>query len=164
MTLYTITQALIDALDNLEVDEDGCILNMDELDKLQMDFDDKAVNVALAIKNLKSEAEAIKAEKMALAKRQKSAETNAENLKTYLDNMLKAVGKTELKDSKVALSYRKVPDVVELNLNEVSHDWLKVKTTFKEDDFDKTRIKNALKNGEKIPGAILVDKMNLQIK
>ena len=61
---------------------------MAKLDALEMDRDRKIENVACFIKNLRADAAAIKAEKDALQKRQKAAESKAESLTRYLSNFL----------------------------------------------------------------------------
>ena len=62
----------------LEVDEEtGEITNLDELDALQMERDEKIENIALWVKNLTADAAAIKAEAQNLTKRQKAAENKA---------------------------------------------------------------------------------------
>lgn len=164
MTLYEITNELVRAYESLEIDEEtGEILNYDQLDKLKMDFDEKAENVALMIKNLSAEAEAIKVEKTALANRQKATENKAEGLKNYLDQMMKAANKTELKRPKVALSFRKSKSL-ELDLTRLSPEWLKQYDPEKEESYRKTDITKAIKEGQIIDGATLVEKQNLQIK
>ena len=70
MTLFELNDALRNF--NLEIDEEtGEILNAAELDALEMQRDEKIENIALWIKNLKAEAEAVKmkAEAEAEAKR-----------------------------------------------------------------------------------------------
>ena len=76
MTLYEIDQNIMDCWDP----ETGEILDEQRLDSLLMDRNDKIEGIALYIKNLRSDAAAIKAEKDALGQRQKSAENKAESL------------------------------------------------------------------------------------
>ena len=84
MNLYEINEKLELGFDI----ETGEILDAEYLDKLAMERDMKIENIALWIKNLKSEAEALKAEKDVFAQRQKSAENKMEQLKKYLANAL----------------------------------------------------------------------------
>ena len=77
MKLYEIDQALVDLVDN----ETGEIIDIEVFDSLQMERDEKIESIALYIKDLKAEAEALKAEKLAFAERQKVAENKAESLK-----------------------------------------------------------------------------------
>ncbi len=77
MTLYEIDKAITDLADP----ETGEITDFEALDNLQMARDQKIENIACYYKNLVSDAEAIKAEKEALAERQKVAENKAARLK-----------------------------------------------------------------------------------
>lgn len=56
-------------------------------------FEDKAVNIAMYIKELRSEAEQLKAEKMKIAKRQSQKEKAADRLEKYLLNSMQAIGR-----------------------------------------------------------------------
>ena len=80
MTLYEIDNAILECIDL----ETGEIIDIDKLNELQLKKETKIENVALWIKDLKAEAEAIKAEKLALAERQRVAENKAESLKRWL--------------------------------------------------------------------------------
>ena len=77
MTIYDIEAEIMDCIDQ----ETGEIIDIDRLNALEMERDKKISNVACWIKDLKAEAEAIKAEKQTLDKRQKAAENKAESLK-----------------------------------------------------------------------------------
>ena len=96
-TLYEINQEILNCVDM----ETGEIIDMDKLGELQLAFDVKVENIALWIKNLLSDAEAIKAEKNRLAERQKSCENKAKSLKEYLNTYL---GGQKFKTPKVSIS------------------------------------------------------------
>ena len=71
--LYEL-DAMIESLLEQEDPETGELLSdMEQLEAVLMERDTKIENIALYIKNKTAEAEAIKAEKLALEKRQKSA-------------------------------------------------------------------------------------------
>ena len=72
-TLYEIDEEILNCVDQ----ETGEIIDPEKLAQLQMDFDKKVEGIALWIKNLLSDAEAIKAEKNKLADRQRSCENKA---------------------------------------------------------------------------------------
>ena len=67
MTIYEINEEILNCIDL----ETGEIIDIDRLNDLQLERDAKIENVACWIKELKAEAEAIKAEKLVLAERQK---------------------------------------------------------------------------------------------
>ena len=80
MTLYEINSEIMSCIDM----ETGEVIDTEKLNELQLERDAKIENVALWIKELKAEAEAIKQEKLALADRQRVAENKAESLKNWI--------------------------------------------------------------------------------
>ena len=72
MKLYEIDNAILECIDM----ETGEVIDAEKLDALNIERDAKIENVVLWIKDLKAEAEAIKAEKLTLAERQKVASVN----------------------------------------------------------------------------------------
>lgn len=156
-TLYEIDNLLKNF--EFEIDEEtGEILNYDDLENIEMERNSKIENIALWIKNLKSDAEAYKNEKMAFAKRQQFAENKVESLKNYLEFIL---GGEKFKTERVELSYRK-SETVEIDpniLETLPAEYKRVKV-----EPDKTALKKALKDGEAFKGVHLVEKSNLQIK
>ena len=158
MKLYEIENAILDCIDL----ETGEVIDTERLDALHMERDTKIENVALWIKDLKAEAEAIKAEKMALAERQKVAENKAESLKNWLAYALDG---QKFSTAKCAISFRKtekveISDVGMIRLMK-EHDEL---LTYKEPEPNKTAIKQALKDGLTVQGVQLVQNMSTIIK
>ena len=160
MTLYELTEAM--RFFDLEIDEEtGEILNADELDQLQMDFDQKLKNCVYWYKNQKAEAEALKAEKMKLAKRQQTAERKVEWMKTYIAGCLgEGVKFAPEDDVTVRIGWRKSKTVECENIYDVPDDYLR----YKMPELDKKKVTDALKAGEAVPGCELVEKQNIQIK
>lgn len=152
-TLYEINQEILNCVDM----ETGEIIDMDKLGELQLAFDVKVENIALWIKNLLSDAEAIKAEKNRLAERQKSCENKAKSLKEYLNTYLDG---QKFKTPRVSISYRKSDAVEVTDITKVKAEYLKPV----EPEVDKTKIKKALKEGAKLEGVILVQNQNMQIR
>ena len=149
MKLYEIDNAILDCIDL----ETGEVIDTERLDALQMERDAKIENVALWIKDLKAEAEAIKAEKMALAERQRVAENKAESLKNWLAYALDG---QKFSTAKCAVSFRKtekveISDVGMIRLMK-EHDEL---LTYKDPEPNKTAIKQALKDGLSVDGVRL---------
>lgn len=135
----------------------GEIIDVERLEALQMEFDNKVEGIALWIKNLVAEAKMVKEEKDNLAARQKACENKAESLKKYLAS---ALGGEKFKTSKVSISYRKSKSVEVEDITLLDDDYLK----FKEPEADKTKIKKALEDGISLEGVSLVEKNNIQIK
>ncbi|MEE1162613.1 MAG: siphovirus Gp157 family protein [Lachnospiraceae bacterium] len=78
--LYDIDAAILDCVDL----ETGEILDAEKLDALQMEREQKLEGVALWIKDLKAEAEAVKAEADKLTARKKAVENKIDGLKQWL--------------------------------------------------------------------------------
>lgn len=164
MTLYEINAAIEDAFERAVDPETGEILDDQakaELDGLQMYLEDKIEGIALWIKNLKADAEALKAEKMAFAKRQTAAENKAKSLEKYLAYALGEGNKFQ--SARVAIGWRK-SDTVELAEGATVYDIDTHYVKTAEPTLDKAAIKKALKAGENIEGVVLVEKQNMQIK
>ena len=123
-----------------------------------MDFGKKVEGIALWIKNLLSDAEAIKAEKNKLADRQKSCENKARNLKEYLSGYLCG---EKFKTPRVSISYRKSESV---EVQDVSRKLDKEYLKFADPEVDKTKVKKALKDGVELSGVVLVQNNNIQIR
>ena len=151
--LYEIDAQIMECVDF----ETGEIIDVDRLEALQMEFNSKVEGIALWIKSLVAEAKMVKEEKDNLAARQKACENKAESLKNYLAS---ALGGEKFKTSKVSISYRKSESVEVADISLLDEDYL----NFKEPEADKTKIKNALKDGILLDGVTLVEKNNIQIK
>jgi hypothetical protein len=87
-----------------EGDITDCPFN-DILENLQMQKEDKCLNVAAWIKNLKAEAGAIEGEKKALYKRESALKNKAERLTNYLEFAIKPGEK--LQNSRAVIGWRK---------------------------------------------------------
>ena len=149
MTIYEINEGILNCIDP----ETGEIIDIDKLNELELERDAKIENVACWIKELKAEAEAIKAEKLALAERQKVAENKAESLKKWLAYALDG---QKFKTSKCSISYRKSEsvEVTDEGLSNLmkEHDEL---LTYKAPEPNKKAIKDALKDGLSVQGVRL---------
>lgn len=158
MTIYEINEQILNCIDL----ETGEIIDIDRLNELELERDAKIENVACWIKELKVEAEALKAEKQTLAERQKVAENKAESLKKWLAYALDG---QKFKTSKCSISYRKSEsvEVTEEGLNNLikEHDEL---LTYKAPEPNKTAIKQALKDGLSVQGVQLVQNTSTIIK
>ena len=152
-TLYEIDREIMDCFDA----ETGEILDVERLNGLQMERDEKIENAALYYKNLLSDADAYKAEKQAFADREQAARRKAESLKQYLDYALNGEG---FKTAKVAISFRNSERVVIDDIAKLDTAFIK----FAEPTADKTAIKKAIKDGAVVIGAHIEAAKNMQIK
>lgn len=152
-SLYEINQQILECIDL----ETGEILEGSKYNELQLAKEEKLENIALYYKNMLSEAEALKAEKNAFAEREKQARAKAESLKKLLDNEL---GGNKFETTRVKISYRK-STAVAVDEDKLPAKWTNVVETRTP---DKNRIKEALKAGESIDGAMLIETNNIQVK
>lgn len=159
MKLYEIANDLREVLELAANTEDDNY--KDTLEMVQFEFAEKAEGIALYIKELLAEAEAIKAEEKVLEGRRKAKENKAERLKQYLDDSMKRTKTPKLETSKVVLSYRKSSTVNIINQDLLPEGFTEVVETLK---IDKKKIADAIKQGNEVPGAELVENRNLQIK
>lgn len=160
-TLYEIDSAILDCLD----EETGEIIDAERLSELQIERTKKLEGVTLWVKNLNADIAAYKAEKDAFAEREKTAKNQLESLKNWLTEALNG---EKMTTSKVVVSFRKSEAVEVLDEDEFlkytgMYDRLDL-LTFKDPTPNKTAIKTAIKDGQKIPGCTVILKNNIQIK
>ena len=131
------------------------------LDQLQLDRKSKLENIALFIKNLESEADAIKQEEQNLAARRKAKENKANQLREYVKSSMLILNEPKFETPRVAMSFRtsKVVEVTDVSL--LDKQYLKEKIDY---TADKKAIKEALENGIEVVGACIKENKNLQIK
>lgn len=153
MNLYEIDSAIMDCVDM----ETGEIIDMEALENLQMERNQKIENIGCWIKNLLADAKALKEEKDNLAARQKAAENKAASLKAFLSSYLNG---EKFKTAKVVISYRKSDSVDIAEGAVIPEEYLK----YSDPTPDKIGLKAALKAGEKFPGISIVTSSNIQIK
>lgn len=162
MTLYEIESAILNCVDQ----ETGEIIDAEALNALQMERDKKIEGVALWVKDLRAEAEAIGNEVKSLNARKKAAENKAERLKQWLGD---ALAGEIFKSSKVRVSYThnsrlKVDDeqkVIDfLQYSNEYFDCLRIA----DPEINKDKLKSAIKAGAEIPGATIEPTESVVIK
>lgn len=156
-----IAAAILDCVDM----ETGEVIDLEKLEALQMERNQKLEAVALYYKNMCAEAAMLKAEEQAFVDRRKAAEKKAEGLKAYLSAALD--GQT-LATTKVAINFKR-SKAVEID-NEAEfieyakqHD-LDDLLSYKAPTISKTAVKDAINAGRDVPGAAIVERYNIQIK
>ena len=161
MNLYELTQEFATAMQAITVDpETGEVSGFEAVDGLDAAFEDKAEAYAVTIKNLDAEIKALKNERDNLKAREDATKKRMEYMKQHLADSMLAVGKDKISTAKAALSFRKSMQVNITSDVMVPDDLCKVIDRKP----DKTAIGKLLKSGEAVPGAELVENMNLQVK
>lgn len=81
----------------------------DTLQAIEESIQDKAQNIALLIKNLEADTEAIKLEEKRLVERRKSVENNCKSLKDYLYQQMTVLEVKRIKGTIVTVGIQKNP-------------------------------------------------------
>lgn len=159
-SLYEIEQSMLDCVDM----ETGEVIDAEKLDALQMEHTKKLESIALWIKNLESDVEAYKVEMESFAARRRAAERKVEGLKAYLSNVLHG---QKFNTTRCAVSFRKSQSV-EIDDEEEFRVWAIYNSpsllVAQEPKISRVEVKAQLKEGMQIPGAALVEKLNINIK
>lgn len=162
--LYQLTadyRAVADKLAELDLDEDTI---RDTLESLSGDLEEKAVNVAMAVRNMESDAAAIKEAEAQMAQRRKALEARAERIKAYLLDNMQAAGISKIECPYFRLSVRDNPPSVEVyELGIVPAEYM-VQAPPPPPSLDKRAIGDALKAGVDVPGCQLKRGKRLEIK
>lgn len=165
MTLFEIRKDMAELIANSVDPETGELtLNEEALAELQMAEAEKITNIAWAYKNAVSNAKQLKETADSFTARYKSEQNTADRLKAYLDFAL-AGEKFKSEDGTVSISFRNSKKV---ELSDTFMTWAKTARPdllrIKEPEADKVAIANALKAGDTIDGASLVDTTSIIIK
>lgn len=161
MTLYEIKENYLNALNSLEVNEDGEITNLDVIEQAEGEFRDKAEAVACFIKSLDAEAKALKEEADNLYDRASAKKNRSEKLKEYLSFCMTSADVSKVETSKVNLFFRTSTKVVVDDESVIPEEYIVTKTT---QSVSKSAIKEDIMSGKDVAGAHMETSMNLQIK
>lgn len=159
MTIYEIDAAILSL-----VDENGEITDIEALDSLQMERDQKIENTILFIKDMTAEAAAIREEEINLAERRHKLENNVDRLKGYLDYALSG---QKFETPKCSVSWRRIK-VADINEEQCMSYLVKNNRDdcliFSEPRISRKAVLDALKAGEVIEGAEMKEKVSPIIK
>lgn len=165
MKLYELTRQKQDLLNAIaDMDHEDLELSDavgDTLDALNEAIEAKAEDVASFIFSLQADSAALKQEEQRLAERRRLNDAKIERMKTYLHDMLEDAQLDRVKGLKYTIGFRKSTSVNVLDLDTLPEGLKRTKTIV---EADKTAIKQALKEGLDVPGAVLVDNRNLSIR
>ena len=160
-TLYEINQNILNCITTAEGmtvnTETGEVIDLEALEQLELERSEKIRNIALWIKNLKSDVTALDAEEKAFKARKDAAKRKAEQLSGYLASVLNG---EKVTGTDFAISWRKSTAVNVLDEKALPPTFLVPQPP----KVDKTGISKALKNGEAVSGAELVERQNMTIK
>lgn len=153
MKLYEINEAIESLIDT----ETGEIKDVDALHNLQMSRDEKIHNIAAYIVNLKSDAEQAEARAKLFADRARHARNKAASLEAYLQSQL---GGVKWRDDDFSVTFRKSVATEIYDEDAIPQDYKK----FVQAPLDRMAILRALKAGQNVNGARLVERVSMTVK
>lgn len=140
----------------------------DTLEGIEGEFDEKAESIAVYIKQLKAEANILKFEKSAIAKRQSQKEREVEKLAAYLLNAMKAIGRNKVDMPKAVVAIRNnAPSLVvddEIKFVNWAQENNEKLLKYEMPSIKKNDVKALCKKGEEIPFVHMESKQSLSIK
>lgn len=168
MKLYEINDKIRELLDMLDEgvigfeDENGEMQYITEkLDELELDRKKKLENAALAVEELKAEADELNRKAKALKERADAKSNRVDSLKSYIINCMQAFGDKKIDGEMCSLSVS-VRDKVEVDsIDLLPREYIRSKTTY---EADKKAIGYAIKKGAIIEGARVIKNPSLSIK
>lgn len=154
MTLYDINSELNSLIDY----ETGEVADFERFQELTLAKENKREAIALVYKNAIADKKMYEEEIKNLTEKKK----RCENIENRMKEMLAIdLNGEKFKTSKVEVSFRPSESTEVINIDLIPKEYIKTKTEVKP---DLTAIKEAIKNGIKIDGARIIEKVNIQIK
>lgn len=165
MKLYELTQNyrnLESLLDNLG-EQEGLTVEMihGALGQVEDDINTKIENTCKVIKEIEADSIGIDEEIKRLSALKKQKENAVKKLKEYVEFEMNGIGLNKVEGKLFKISFRNSKVVKVLDETKIPKEFIKVKTT---ESISKTDLGKALKSGEIIEGAELVENKTLQIK
>ena len=158
-------------IDGIAVDDDGVVIEdvveykekwiadwLDKLMEIETDFEVKAENIACFIKELSGEAETLRKEKKSVSSRLDAKTHLIDRLKTMLVENMTAIGRKKIDMPKAKISLRNNQETAQFLHEKEFISWANMnrpdllKYT---PEINRTAVKTALQNGDKIQGAVL---------
>ncbi len=127
----------------------------------EAEFQSKALAYGHIIQHKKYNVEMIKKEIERLKELQATEESIENKLKEVVSNAMTLYGKDKVDSPTMKLSFRKSESIEIINEAQLTAEFTTTKTTVTP---NKVAIKEAIKNGEVVEGAVLVTNLNLQLK
>jgi len=160
MNLFNIQQQYLSLAEQISEGEFTSELEQ-ALQINETDLKEKAVNYAYVIKQLSHEVNAVDLEIKRLQDIKKRHDKTIERMEAAISNAMQLYGIDKIDSSFIKLSFRKSESVEVINEAQLSEDFITTKTTITP---NKVAIKDALKKGADVLGAVLKTTFNLQIK
>ena len=154
-----IEKTLLECIDP----ETGEITDIDKLQQLELELQDKVKNIGLYIINLRADIKALKEQEDKFKARRKTLENKVESLSQYLESNID--GK-QYKFDEFIISFRNSTSV-EVTDQQAFESFARLNPDYRKEfviEPNKTAIKQAIASGIEVAGCELVTKQNMQIK
>lgn len=160
-SLYEIDKVYLNLFN--DVDEETGEIKFDEelLENLNIEFEQKADNIACLIKDKLAMIEARKQEAKSLKEKADRDEKEVEYLKNYLLKSLELRDKKKIETARNTIGTRKSKAVDIINEFIIPSEFIKKEVVSK---IDKKLIKEVITSGKKVDGALLKENVSLLIK
>ena len=155
-TLYELTGQFLEIY-NMDIDDETKLDTLEAIDWTS-DYETKVEGYVKVIKSLEADIEARKNEKKRLDGLNKSDQTKIDNLKSALAVSMTDTGQTKVDTTLFKVGFRKSEAVV---VDETKLPKKYQVATYKP---DKKTLKELLKSGKRIKGAVLEERSNLSIR
>lgn len=152
--LYSIDSAILSVID----EETGEIIDENALAVLEQNRLMAIEEILLYYKNHTSNYEALKAESERIKERMDQEKKRAESAKNFMEKYLAG---EKFESPRVKATFRKSESVDVFDKGQIPDKYLRMTVSY---DPNKTEIKKAIKEGQEVPGAKLVQKNNITIK
>lgn len=166
MKLYEITEQYLKFQDLCEIGVIPEEAAKDTLESINGEFSEKVDNIACLIKNSVAQSKALREEAGNLYKRAAAKDKASEYLTNYLLNNMKIAGKICVETNRNKITIRKNPESVEFDNDFIS--WAQINADhflkYKEPTPDKKALKEAMKSGQNVPRARLIQNERVEIK
>lgn len=163
-SLYEIDRAISDVIETgYHVDEDTgeVLFDSSDLDALGVALSEKLDACGRYIKNQRALAESIKLEERALAERRKEIEHRIDSMDGYVLSTVNKLEGKRFESPAVRFTTRRSTATVIDDDSQIPDEYKDFVTTAK---VDRKALGQALKRGDRIPGARLEERLNLQVK
>ena len=136
----------------------------DTMEAIGGDLEDKATNIAFAIRNEEATVAAMKAEEERMTTRRKAAAAKLERLRDYLKTHLEACGMTKIQAAAFTIAVQSNPASVIVDDESVITKKFFVKSPPPPPKLDKAALKAAIEAGQNVKGAHIEKGTRLVIK
>ena len=134
---------------------------LEYLDELALQETDKADAIAYVIRKRQSEVQFLKDEEVRIRSRRKAIENRLQSFKEYLAGVFQRENITKLQALKSTLYLRHSTSVEVMDINSLPADLVKTEVSFVP---RKKEIKEKIKSGTDVPGAVIKEKQTLCVK